>query len=368
MSNGGTVLQIIPRPPNDCGGLGDYSQQLARGLQELHGITSTFVSAAPATSSRTADGFRVLSPLRALPDVLDSPTALLLHYVNYGYNQRGVPVWLPSVLRRLQTVCDGRLVTVFHELYAVGSWRQSAFWLRPVQMRIAQRVAGLSAISIVSNEIQQAQLEKLAPRASVLLQPVASNFGEPALSFARLAERDPHRWIICGGTELVKRSLTSFLRNAPFIGAPFSPRELFVVGGVESEEIGAKLNGQREIRAHYHPNVEAKAAAEILSTCAFAWMDYFHQPDVPMATILKSTAFAAFCSHGVIPVFPHRGSPIHLRQDTLPGPFFVTGSGQNLPSEQQRAPIAKATHDWYRRNASSRHLAKTVAAAISWPP
>jgi hypothetical protein len=42
-------------------------------------------------------------------------------------------------------------VTVFHELYAVGSWRQSAFWLRPVQMHIAQRVAGLSAISIVSN-------------------------------------------------------------------------------------------------------------------------------------------------------------------------------------------------------------------------
>ena len=258
MSNAGTLLQIVPRAPSDCGGVGDYSEQLARSLQELHGITSTFVSAAPVTSSRTADGFAVLSPLRTLSDVLDSPTALLLHYVNYGYNPRGVPVWLPSVLRRSQSVCDGRLVTVFHELYAVGSWRQSAFWLRPVQMHIAQTVAGLSAISIVSNEIQQAQLEKLAPRANVVLQPVASNFGEPALSFARLVERDPHRWIICGGTELVERSLTSFLQNASFIGAPFSPRELFVVGGVEREEIRARLGGQQDIRTHYYPNVEAK--------------------------------------------------------------------------------------------------------------
>ena len=368
MSNGGTLLQIVPRAPCDCGGVGGYSEQLARSLQELHGITSTFVSAGPVTSSRTADGFEVLSPLRTLSDVLDSPTALLLHYVNYGYSPRGVPVWLPSMLRRSQNVCDGRLVTVFHELYAVGSWWQSAFWLRPVQMHITQTVAGLSAVSIVSNDPQQAQLRKLAPRANVVLQPVASNFGEPALSFARLVERDPHRWIICGGTELVERSLTSFLQNARFIGAPFSPRELFVVGGVEREEIRTRLGEQQDIRTHYHPNVDAKAAAEILSTCAFAWIDYFHQSDVPMATILKSTAFAAFCSHGVITVFPHRGSPIHLRQDTLPGPFFVTGSGQNLPSEQQRAPIAKSIHDWYRRNASSRHLAKTVAAAISWPP
>jgi hypothetical protein len=100
----------------------------------------------------------------------------------------------------------------------------------------------------------------------------------------------------------------------------------------------------------------------------FCLDDYFHQPDVPMATILKSTAFAGFCSHGVIPVFPHHGSPIHLRQDTLPGPFFVAGSGQNLPSEQERATIAKSIYDWYRRNASSLHLAKTVAAAIGWSP
>ena len=222
MSASGRLLQIVPRAPDDCGGVGDYARQLARRLQELHGITSTFVSAAPTSSSTAIDGFEILSPLRAFSAIINPPPALLMHYVNYGYDPHGVPVWLPSVLRRLQNACRGRLVTVFHELYATGSWRQSAFWLQPVQTRIARAIARLSATSIVSSQIQQAQLERLAPGAKVVVQPVASNFGEPALSFAELAGRDPHRWIICGGTELVERSLRSFLQNAPRVAAPFS--------------------------------------------------------------------------------------------------------------------------------------------------
>ena len=363
MKDGGSILQILPRAPDDCGGVGDYSRQLARCLQELHGITSTFVSAAPTGSPKSIDGFKVLSPLRTISDVIDRPAALLLHYVNYGYEPHGVPVWLPSVLRRLRNG-GGRLVTIFHELYAAGLWRQSAFWLRPVQKQIARTVARLSATSIVSNEIQAAQLEALASGTYIVVQPVPSNFGEPSLASALLTERDPHRWIICGGSELVERSLTSFSQNSPFIPADYFPRELFVVGGPDRAEIRARLDGLRNIRTHYHPNVDHSLAAEILSTCAFAWLDYFHQPEVPMATILKSTVFAAFCAHGVISVFPHAGSPIQLRQDTLPGPFFVAGPGQNLPSEPERAEIARSLHDWYRRNASSEQLAKTIAAAI----
>ncbi len=299
---------------------------------------------------------------------MNPPPVFLLHYVNYGYNPRGVPAKLPSVLRQLQNACGGRLVTVFHELYATGgSWRQSASWLRPIQKHIARMVARLSAISIVSNEIQQAQLEELAPEAKVVLQPVASNFGEPALSLAALAERDPHRWIICGGTELIERSLASFWQAVPRVAAPFSPRELFVVGGVERTAIRARHGGPQDIRTHYYPNIEASLAAKILSTCAFAWIDYFHRPPVSMAAILKSTAFAAFCAHGVIPVFPHDGSPIHLGQDKLQGPFFVTESGENLPSEEERAPVAQSMHLWYGRNASSLHLAETVATAIRQP-
>jgi hypothetical protein len=75
----------------------------------------------------------------------------------------------------------------------------------------------------------------------------------------------------------------------------------------------------------------------LLAACAFGWIDYFHRPDVPMSAVLKSGAFAAYCAHGVIPVFPHDGSTIALRDDALPSPFFVAPAGQRLPAEAERA-------------------------------
>jgi hypothetical protein len=364
MSSGGSLLQIVPGAPDDGGGVADYARQLARRLRESYRITSTFVSATLSSSSETDDGFKLLSPLRAISNTVDVTTALLLHYVNYGYDPRGLPAWLPSALRRLQHTAGRRLVTVFHELYAAGSWRQSAFWLNPLQKRIARAVARLSAVSIVSNETQRAQLEGLAPGTHILVQPVTSNFGEPFLSLADLSERDPHRWVICGGTELVERSVTSFVQRAPRISVACSPRELFVIGGSDSTAIRAKLARLRDIEPHYYPSADDSAAAEILSTCAFAWIDYFSQPRVPIGTILKSGSFAALCAYGVIPAFPHDGSPIHLRGDRLPGPFFVTELGQNLPAEAERAQVAQLLHDWYCRNASSERLAATIVAAI----
>lgn len=364
MNHRRSLLQIIPRAPDDCGGVGDYALQLASRLRDSYEIESIFVSAAPATASSTADNFEILSPLRTVSKTINPPGALLLHYVNYGYNARGVPLWLPAVLRRLTAARGARLITIFHEVYATSSWRRSAFWLGPLQKQIARSIADHSAATIVSNETQGAQLKRLAPGTSVFIQPVMSNFGEPTLTRAELAGRDPHRWVICGGTELIERSLRSMLQNMTFIPARYSPRELSVVGGTDSLEIRGLLDRLPDIKAHYHPRIDSDSAAEVLSAAAFAWLDYFHQPNVAMATILKSTVFAACCAHGIIPVFPHPGSPILLGHETLPGPFFATGSNQNLPAAEKLVDVALSHHDWYRRHASSGHLALTVATAL----
>jgi hypothetical protein len=87
--------------------------------------------------------------------------AILLHYVNYGYDPRGIPLWLPRVLRYLKS--SRPLLTIFHELYARGSWRQSAFWLRPLQMWLARSIARLSDRAMVSSELSRDQLLQLAP-------------------------------------------------------------------------------------------------------------------------------------------------------------------------------------------------------------
>lgn len=318
------ILQIVPRPPGSHEGVGDYANALARGLECRTGQRSEFVTAA----------------MIADPNWRPPPgaNAVILHYVNYGYDPRGIPSWLPSRLREVP-----RLVTIFHELYASGSWRQSAFWLQPLQKRIARQLAEKSAVCIVSSDVLAEQLHQFATTVQVVVRPVVSTFGEPAFHF----ERAPERWAICGGTELIRRSLRSFAQKDV---------ELFVVGGAEVPEIRRVMDG-----AHYLPQVETKAASEILSSCAFGWIDYFETSSVPTSAILKSTAFAAYCAHGVIPVLPRADSKIALGDDALPGPFTPA----KLPTAVERPAISREVYDWYHRNASAEHLAATVAEAIA---
>lgn len=327
------IFQIVPRAPGSREGVGDYARILATKLAENHGLATRFVSAQPA-----ADGW-TLGEISDAQWRAHPACAIVLHYVSYGYQARGVPRSLPQKMRRIQQLCGGRILTVFHELYARGSWRQSAFWLQPVQRRIARALARLSAACLVSSHVLAEQLQRLAPGAPVVVRPVCSTWGEPPFAEAR----DPRRWVVCGGTELIRRSLRSF---------PEKEAELFVVGGAEQPELR-----QRFDRVHYLPNVDAAVASALLSTCAFGWLDYFEQAEVPTAAILKSTAFAACCAHGVLPVLPAPVSQI----DGFPGPLTPA----TLPDDSERPALAHATYDWYQGHASAAQLAATVAEMIA---
>jgi hypothetical protein len=364
VNQAGTILQILPRASRGRDGVGDYARTLAASLKRHHHLETTILAAATTTK-----GIHLDFPSGAGADDrrIGHYTAIVLHYVNYGYGWRGAPLWLPPVLRRLQRASGARLVTIFHEFYASGSWRQSAFWLRPLQVRTARKIAAMSHVSLVSSEVFRQELESLCVGTRIIVHPVISGFGEPVLSPAVIAARDPHRWIICGGTELIERSLRSFLPAASRIPERFAPRELFVVGGRDHLAVRQALDAATKIRTHYHPEVDVTMASEILATGAFGWMDYFHRPHVPLPVILKSSAFAAFCAHGIVPVFPCGGAAIAIGPDALPGPFFVGAAGQNLPSETERATTAQAVYSWYSRNATVDHLAATLAPELSPP-
>lgn len=364
VNEGGAILQIVPRVSPGSDGVGDYARTLAASLKRHHDVETNFLSAVT-----TPKGIQLVfaSGAGVGEERIDHYRAIVLHFVNYGYGWRGAPLWLPPVLGRLQRGSGARLVTIFHELYASGSWRQSAFWLRPLQIRTARKIAVMSDVCLVSSEVSRRQLENMYAAARIIVHPVISGFCEPLLSPAEIAGRDPHRWIICGGTELNERSLRSFLQAACFIPESFVPRELFVVGGADNSRVRQTLAGEKKIHTHYHPEVEAKIASEILATCTFGWMDYFHHPDVPLPVILKSSAFAAYCAHGVVPVFPRGGSTISVDDHALPGPFFVAPDRQELPRETERATTAQAVYSWYSQNATAAHLAATLAPEFGSP-
>lgn len=359
-----TILQIVPHSPGAFDGVGDYALNLARTLSASHGIGTTFL-AAEKSRTTSSDVYPVIVGLNSAScsELARSHGHVILHYVNYGYQSRGIPFRLVPMVRELRHNCRGRFLTIFHELYASAPPWKSAFWLQPLQKRIARRIAQLSSACLVSSESMRRQLEKMTSGTQTSVYPVPSNFGEPDLSLGQFGQRDPHRWAICGGTALIEKSLKSFREIIDWIPEEISPQQLFVLGGSDSSAVRALLR-LPGIDTDYRPRLAPADASEILSTSSFVWLDYFHQPDVPGDVLLKSGAFAAACAHGAIPVLPHRYSVISVEADALPGPFFIEPSFSELPAADDRAKIAARFYDWYQRHASAKHLARGIARAL----
>lgn len=359
----GNILQIVPHAPGTYEAVGHYALTLAERLATTFERETVF-AAFPSASSQV-NGFQILSPLATLSEheILERDCEhLILHYVNYGYHDRGIPFWLVATVRRLRHLCRGRFLTIFHEVYASGPPWKSEFWLQPFQIHIARQLARLADTCIVSDPVSRARVLRLHPRGAVSTQPVFSNFGEPEFSGNQLRGRDPHRWVICGGTHLIERSLRSFRERLAVIPARCQPHELFVVGGSDNAAVRQTLENLPEVKSFYFPQTSVARASEVLSSCAWGFIDYFHRRDVETAMILKSGSFAACCAHGVIPVFPHPGSTISLNDDSLPGPYYIDANRLDLPSNGP--DVAEAIHAWYWRRASSEHLAQTVALAL----
>jgi hypothetical protein len=341
--------------------VGDYALRLAEHLRSDYQRETVFAAAAGLVS-RVAD-FEVVAPLAAIREP-ENCHDIVLHYVNYGYHARGLPLGLPSLLRRWKQTCGGRVITIFHELYASAPPWRSAFWLQPIQKSIARAIARLSDACVVSSETMRDLLLRLSPRSDISVHPVISALGEPIFSTDQVVRRDPHRWVIFGGTHLLQRSLETFRHRLSLIPESLSPHELYVLGGDENPTTLRDLGEIRDVACHYHPRIEASAASEILSSCSFGWIDYFRQHNVPTAAILKSGSFASYCAHAVIPILPHEGSVIALQGDQLPGPYFVETNRAHLPALPDRAKTSACIYEWYRRHASVEHLAKGIATLL----
>jgi hypothetical protein len=357
------VWQIVPRVSDNPDGVTDYAFNLANALWANHGLRTVFVPGEPTQASRKGE-FEIASIADAgAPPT--KPVHAILHYVNYGYQKSGLPFWLVPILCRIRETFGGRLVVIFHELFATGPPWKSEFWLQPLQKKIARNVARLTDVRLVSSESMQQVLEGLVPGLDVVVHPVPSAFGEPVIDPAQLRGRDNHRWVICGGTELIERSLRSFRRISGEIPSNLLPRNLVVLGGMENSRVRPLLRKLGAIQCEYYPAVSAETASQILSTCAFAWLDYFATGTAKADLLLKSSSFANVCAHAVLCVTPRTLSAISLENDLLPGPFTIAHGEVKMPSENERPDIAQAIYDWYHRHASMATLSRVIAKQLA---
>jgi hypothetical protein len=363
-----TILQIVPYLPGTLDGVGDYALNLAKALAANHGIDTVF-AVARGTAVERKDGFPIVSGLdpASVEGLARKCEHVILHYVNYGYQARGIPFHLRSFARQLRERLRGRWVTNFHELYASGPPWRSSFWLRPLQVRIARDLIDNSTSCFVSNAAIEEAIHAYDPRKKVYRVPVMSNFGEPELDIVR--DVSLKRWTICGGTVLIARSLALFEKIQPMIPDVFSPEHLDVIGGRNEISTRAMMdNLERQsprLRCHYYPEIGVELASELLQQSSFGWIDYFGGGKMWPGMILKSTAFAALCAHGVIPVASHCEEKVAVNGDPLPGPYFVTSDAVNFPAPDQVHAIREKIYLWYQEQAASRQLARIYAKALA---
>lgn len=299
MNASAQITSIVPRLPPATDGLGDYGLNLALQLRQDFGLVTNFVVGDPNWARATSvEGFAVnqmqvqsaATLLNLLPS--NSSAIVLLHYVGYGYAKRGCPVWLIDGLEQWRRTVGDQLVTMFHEIYASGPVWTSAFWTSPLQKDLARRLACLSDRCLTSKRGYAEMLHQLSQgkHTQIPALPVFSNVGEPE-QLPPLIER-PRRLVVFGS-----RGPRSRVYQQSRLALEKTCRELEIE---EIIDVGPSV--EFEIEPVNRTSVvclgikSAQDISRLLSNSVVGFFDY------PIEFLAKSTIFAAYCAHKLLPV------------------------------------------------------------------
>ncbi|MEO1389783.1 MAG: glycosyltransferase family 1 protein [Cyanobacteria bacterium J06634_6] len=351
------IIQIVPRLPPEIDGVGAYAYCLAQQMRQDFDIQTNFIVGDPNwTGTSCLDGFPVSCLNRCsavdLCSLLkqQSVSAILLHYVGYGYAKRGCPTWVIDGLQKWQQSASApALVTMFHEVYAAGRppWT-SAFWLCLLQKYLAARLASVSDSLLTSKQLYANILYNLAPQhRSIPTLPVFSTVGEPD-DIPLLTER--HKQLIIFGGAANRSQIYQF--EMPLL--QHACRLLKIEAIID---IGPKILDLPEASGDVPIVAMGKLAATVVSQYLLqsiaGFLDY--NPDY----LAKSTIFAAYCSHGLLPI------NVRSSTESIDGLFpkthyLVANKLLEQPLDVvQVQMIADNAHAWYQA-----HNLKSQAAVF----
>jgi hypothetical protein len=363
-----TLIQVVARRTAGPDGIANYALALARALRTYRGANSVFLSGTPSVDAMPAedDWKTVCVPQRkaqALADTIQllsadtNARAVVLHLNSYGYQKRGVPVWLTQGLRiwSRRASCVP-LVTIFHELYATGRPWQSAFWVSPLQKQIARSILNLSSVAITPTDLYRKRLSAWRARdaTKITAMPVFSNVGEPGCGSAPCARTAAG--VVFGLAGVEDRLFGIYRSEIERIISTLGIEKVFDIGPRLST-MPRTLAGAPVISKGALPQA---AVSELLQRARFGFVAY------PLICIGKSGVFAAYAAHGVVPIVL---SDKHGAFDGLqPARHFLDGLRLGTgASAQDLASIQRQLFTWYTSH-SLKVQAGFLADSISLAP
>lgn len=341
------VYSIVPRLPPAIDGVGDYALNLARQLRKDFNIQTHFIVGNPTwRGASEIEGFAVSQVTDSNPNQLTSLLSgdrhypVLLHYVGYGYAQRGCPIWLVDGLQRWKSSYPQRsLLTMFHEIYASSNlpWT-SSFWLSPLQRNLAARLAGLSDRCITSGQNYSKMLcELMAKRElEVTLLPVFSNIGEIDCNLPLLNRTK--RLVIFGNKNSKSQVYQDCLTSLQHICGNLNIEEICDIGaftGLTPSNIG-------DIPVIEKGIIASSEISDILKDSIIGFLKY-----PPIQSVTRSTVFASYCAYGITScLFSSSQTPIDGLE--IDRHYLSTCNINNQLSLETAQEIANNAYDWYQ--------------------
>lgn len=309
------MIHIVPSIPPSFNGLGDYCYQLWKHWPSSRPEWHLAVAVVPPGAKEAWPEAHIhsfeLSTSGLFETLLKSGAkTAVLHYVGYGYERRGAPAWLPKALADWKAKSGGKLVVMFHELYATGPPWKSEFWFCLPQKRIASRLAKLADRWITScPRYVRVLCEILGAEASRgEMIPVGSNI-EPIQPPDQVRSWPPDAGgkikVAVFGMPLTRlRALKAHKNLLRSLLERDLVEEVLLVG--KSDKAGAFADETKQfIHASGMPSLFTEAldlpveeVSKRLLNCHIGLVQNSFE------ILYKSTAYSAFATHGVLPIIP----------------------------------------------------------------
>ncbi len=367
------LIQLVARFRPDVDGVGEAALNLGNALCREYGIRGGFLVYNPPRPefviaidedfpymlervSGTGAG-PVNSSLDRMAASASTAPVLLLHYVPYGFSTQGTPVWLPGCLERF-TRRGGRLITLFHELYALPGIFSRTLFTSWVQRRIFQRVLAASEFAFTSSEDFLSLIGKQYRGGHpARLIGICSNAGEP--EHPRHLDERTRRLAVFGRFVTRRKLYANHLDSLERVVRHLGIEEVADIGPIEDaawlEAHVARRLGRRLKR---YGTLNVAAASQLLEDSVVGALAY------PYLLRGKSGIFAAYQAHAMaILLFP-------ADESREPGSWPLS-AGEVLALPPQSSALrdrlqaaACAGHEHYVRNRSAHAMAETLLPAL----
>ncbi len=319
------VIHILPTTPPEVNGLVDYCRQLHKnwpGESARWWIVSPKVAPGAGEAWPEVRFNQFDANATSLEAALDQTRekVAVLHYVGYGYDHRGVPDFLPKGLEAWKAK-GNKLVTMFHEIYASGPMWKSEFWLKKKQIRIAQELVDLSDRWVTSCVDWHTRLVVefgadpnrgcMIPISSAIdpIHPIDPNVPWP------FEEKKQIDIAIFGFDRTRMLSLRAHKNLLHMLADRGHIHRVALIGKAPSPSIEAEIDKMLAKagvigRTERLYDADAEDISNRLARCTLSFSYY------PFGILSKSSAFAAYATHGAITLIPPD-------QQTGEGPFMV---------------------------------------------